>query len=95
MLSTFLTSTIRLYQQVISPWTLASCRFTPTCSVYALEAIERYGAGRGSWFALKRIARCHPWGGRGYDPIPLPSDKDETPSVSRSSVSPVDRMIPG
>jgi hypothetical protein len=87
VLSRLLTSFVRLYQLVISPWTLASCRFTPTCSAYALESIERYGAGRGSWFALKRITRCHPWGGHGYDPIPLPSDKDETSvSVDRATL---------
>jgi putative membrane protein insertion efficiency factor len=87
VLSRLLTSIVRLYQLVISPWTLASCRFTPTCSSYALESIERYGAGRGSWFALKRITRCHPWGGHGYDPIPLPSDKDETSvSVDRATL---------
>jgi len=47
-----------------------SCRFAPSCSAYAITAIERYGAARGGWFALKRILRCHPWGGSGYDPVP-------------------------
>lgn len=61
---------IRFYKAAISPWTPPSCRYTPTCSSYALEAIERHGAGRGGWLALRRILRCHPWGGHGYDPVP-------------------------
>ena len=47
-----------------------SCRFRPSCSAYAIEALRRYGALKGSWLAVKRIARCHPWGGHGYDPVP-------------------------
>jgi putative membrane protein insertion efficiency factor len=47
-----------------------SCRYTPTCSAYAITALSRYGAAKGSWLALKRIFRCHPWGGQGYDPVP-------------------------
>lgn len=47
-----------------------SCRYDPTCSAYAIKALRRYGAAKGSWLALKRIARCHPWGGHGYDPVP-------------------------
>jgi len=61
---------VRSYQLLISSWTAPSCRFTPTCSSYAMDAIERHGAVRGSWWAVKRIARCHPWGGFGYDPVP-------------------------
>jgi putative membrane protein insertion efficiency factor len=48
------------------------CRFDPSCSTYALDALERHGAARGSWLALRRLARCHPWGGRGWDPVPEP-----------------------
>lgn len=61
---------IRFYQRGISPITPASCRFQPTCSQYALEAVEKHGAGRGSWLFLKRFARCGPFGGWGYDPVP-------------------------
>ncbi len=61
---------IRGYQQVISPLTPPSCRFVPTCSAYAIEALQRYGVVKGSWLAIKRIARCHPWNPGGYDPVP-------------------------
>lgn len=61
---------IRFYQTAISPHTPAACRFTPTCSQYALEAIKKHGPFKGLWLAIKRILRCHPWGGSGYDPVP-------------------------
>ena len=61
---------IHFYRMCISPLLPPSCRFTPTCSAYALEALRRHGPIRGLWFALRRIARCHPWGGSGYDPVP-------------------------
>lgn len=60
---------IRLYQILISPLLGANCRFTPTCSQYGLQAIRKYGPFKGGWMALKRISRCHPWGGHGYDPV--------------------------
>lgn len=63
-------SMIRFYQRHISPLTPPACRFTPTCSQYTLEAIQKYGALKGCWLGLKRICRCHPWGGSGYDPVP-------------------------
>lgn len=59
-----------LYRMLVSPWLGANCRFEPTCSQYALQALREHGAFRGSWLAAKRIGRCHPWGGTGYDPVP-------------------------
>ena len=61
---------IKIYQIIISPLLGPSCRFTPTCSEYAVEAIQKYGPFKGSWLSFKRIMRCHPWGGSGYDPLP-------------------------
>jgi putative membrane protein insertion efficiency factor len=61
---------IRTYQLTLSPWLGRQCRYVPTCSVYAAEAIRRFGPGRGAWLALKRLGRCHPWGAAGYDPVP-------------------------
>ena len=66
---------IRFYQVAISPLFPASCRYTPTCSHYALEAIKVHGPLRGGWLALKRIGSCHPWGGYGYDPVPPKESK--------------------
>ncbi|HYK76104.1 MAG TPA: membrane protein insertion efficiency factor YidD [Daejeonella sp.] len=61
---------IKLYQYLLSPLLGASCRFTPTCSQYGIEAIQKYGPVKGGWLTLKRIARCNPWGGHGHDPVP-------------------------
>ncbi len=61
---------IRLYQWTLSPLLGPTCRFHPTCSRYALEALERYGALKGSWLTLRRLGRCHPWHPGGYDPVP-------------------------
>lgn len=61
---------IRFYQLSISPLFPPCCRFTPTCSQYSIEAIRKHGIFKGFWLALKRILRCHPWGGGGYDPVP-------------------------
>ena len=65
---------IKLYRYVISPYLAPSCRFTPTCSSYAIEAVSRHGVFRGSWLAIKRIGRCHPWHSAGYDPVPEAHD---------------------
>ena len=61
---------VRFYQYCISPLLPPSCRFIPTCSAYAVEAVMVHGVLRGGWLTLRRLARCHPWGGSGYDPVP-------------------------
>lgn len=61
---------ILFYQKAISPMLPASCRFTPTCSQYAIEAIRKHGIIKGGYLAVRRILRCNPWGGHGYDPVP-------------------------
>lgn len=68
-----------LYRIAISPWLGANCRFEPTCSEYTMQALREHGAFRGTWLAAKRIGRCHPWGGHGYDPVPG-SEEDERDS---------------
>jgi putative membrane protein insertion efficiency factor len=95
---------IRLYRLVISPAKLflfgqfGGCRFTPSCSAYALEAVARHGALLGSWLALRRIARCHPWGGCGHDPVPdkaeSPKSKVQSLKSKRESMSPIGPMRP-
>ena len=66
---------VHAYRLLISPWLGPNCRFQPTCSAYALEALETHGALKGSWLALRRIVRCHPLGGSGYDPVPPRAEK--------------------
>ncbi|MCH5222683.1 MAG: membrane protein insertion efficiency factor YidD [Muribaculaceae bacterium] len=61
---------IEFYRHAISPHFPPACRYTPTCSQYAIEALRKHGAVKGSWLAVKRICRCNPWGGSGYDPVP-------------------------
>lgn len=61
---------IWIYQKLISPILGPKCRFTPTCSNYALQSFQKYGLFKGFWLSVKRISRCHPWGGSGYDPVP-------------------------
>lgn len=67
---TLLVTTIRIYQRTLSPLLGPRCRFYPSCSHYAIEAIERHGAGRGSYLAARRLVRCHPLNAGGYDPVP-------------------------
>lgn len=78
LFSGILIGLIRFYQLAISPFFPSSCRYTPTCSHYALEAVKVHGPVKGGYLAIKRISSCHPWGGSGYDPVP-PKD---TPSHS-------------
>jgi putative membrane protein insertion efficiency factor len=73
---TMLLGLLRLYKALISPWLPPACRFEPTCSVYAMEAIEIHGAWRGSWLALRRLLRCHPFTRGGFDPVPAPYDAE-------------------
>jgi putative membrane protein insertion efficiency factor len=70
LLSFGLIGLIRVYQWTLSPVLPMSCRYLPSCSEYACEAVASHGAVRGGWLAARRIARCHPWGGGGYDPVP-------------------------
>lgn len=72
-----LVAVVKLYQVAISPWLGGNCRFQPTCSAYAIEALETHGVLKGGWLAIRRIGRCHPWGGSGYDPVPRASGRDE------------------
>lgn len=80
---------IRAYQLVLSPWLGARCRFHPSCSAYAGEALQRHGLLRGGWLAAKRIGRCHPWGGSGVDPVPTVS-----PAMPPRPVSPLSATVP-
>ncbi|MBL8446058.1 MAG: membrane protein insertion efficiency factor YidD [Zoogloeaceae bacterium] len=69
-MKTILIALLRAYRYLVSPWLGRNCRFHPSCSAYAIEAIGRHGALRGGWLAARRIARCHPWSPGGYDPVP-------------------------
>jgi uncharacterized protein len=81
LIKLFFIALIKVYQYAISPYLPASCRYTPTCSHYGVEAIQKHGPIKGGWLTLKRFASCHPWGGSGYDPVPEKTNKkkkDET-----------------
>lgn len=70
MMVRLLAAPVRAYRRWLSPLKPPVCRFVPTCSAYAIEALETHGAMRGAWLATRRICRCHPWGGHGFDPVP-------------------------
>ena len=70
---------VRAYRLLLSPWVGYNCRYQPTCSAYALEALQKHGGLRGSVLAARRIFSCHPWGGSGYDPVPEPGHKHDHP----------------
>ena len=76
---------VRLYQRALSPYWPGTCRYTPTCSHYALDAIDHLGPWRGGWLALRRLGRCRPFGGFGYDPVPVAHDSSEGESGSVGS----------
>jgi putative membrane protein insertion efficiency factor len=73
----------RAYKLTLSPWIGRQCRFTPTCSDYAQEALIRHGPLRGGWLAARRLVRCHPWGGSGFDPVPPPARRARRKSETR------------
>jgi putative membrane protein insertion efficiency factor len=70
LIGSFFLLLIKIYQYLLSPMLGASCRFTPTCSQYGVEAIQKHGPFKGGWLTLKRIGKCHPWGSHGHDPVP-------------------------
>ncbi len=74
---------VRAYRWAVSPFLMPSCRFAPSCSEYAIESLMRHGAFRGGYLAARRILRCHPWGGAGYDPVPE-SGPDGPPVINKT-----------
>ena len=84
LLSALLRGLIRAYQLFLSPLVGPTCRYLPSCSDYAAEAIRRHGALAGTWLAARRLLRCHPWGGSGYDPVP-PTRSQTSPISCRHS----------
>lgn len=88
VLSWILLLMVYIYKLAISPFTQASCRFQPTCSTYAIEAIKKHGPLKGGWLALKRFSRCHPWGDHGYDPVPkIYIKKIKVKKVAKESIN--------
>ena len=75
MIKSLLVGVVKLYRLILSPWIGASCRFEPSCSMYALQALETHGAGMGSYLTLRRLARCQPWCEGGCDPVPVARPK--------------------
>lgn len=70
LLATLAIMPLRVYQLAVSPWLPMNCRFQPSCSHYAIKAIRLHGVAKGAWLTIRRLARCHPWGGEGFDPVP-------------------------
>jgi len=86
-------SAIRAYQLLIIPVMPAGgCRFHPSCSAYAMDAVDTHGAARGGWLALKRIVRCHPWGPSGFDPVPPAAQDMETRDMKTGEINPTGRI---
>lgn len=68
---------IKVYYWAVSPWLGSRCRYVPSCSEFAMQALDQHGAIKGLWLSLKRISRCHPWGGEGYDPVPAGNQQSD------------------
>jgi putative membrane protein insertion efficiency factor len=85
MMQSFLLGVVKAYRLFLSPWLGSACRFEPTCSVYALQALQAHGAAVGSYLAASRIARCHPWCAGGLDPVPVESPRLFTRLISSLS----------
>jgi uncharacterized protein len=90
LLQKILIGIVQGYRLFLSQWLGSSCRFSPTCSIYALEALQQHGAGRGSYLAARRLVRCHPWCVGGHDPVPMASQNKQlfTSLVSPEKTSP-------
>ena len=78
---------VRAYRLLLSPWLGGACRFSPTCSVYAIEALQTHGAAQGSYLTLRRLARCHPWCAGGHDPVPRAAGAGLFTSLDKKSSS--------
>jgi uncharacterized protein len=91
MIRAVLVRLVRGYQLLLSPWVGATCRFTPTCSAYSIEALQRHGAAAGTYLTVARIARCHPWCDGGHDPVP---DRVRAPRLFTQLVSPLSKKNP-
>ena len=79
---------LKAYRFAISPLYGQVCRYHPTCSAYALEAVQSHGALRGTWLAMRRVARCHPWAAGGFDPVPAPKNRRSSTHMSSSLATP-------
>ncbi len=88
MATEFLRAVILCYRYALSPVLPGACRFDPSCSAYALDAVSRFGAWKGGWLALRRLGRCHPWGGWGHDPVPLETDPRRRERSARHRAAP-------
>lgn len=84
MMQRLLIGLVRGYRLLLSPWLGSACRFTPSCSAYALQALQNHGAGQGTYLVLRRLARCHPWCEGGHDPVPA----SPSPAISSSANHP-------
>jgi putative membrane protein insertion efficiency factor len=87
MMKELLMLLVKGYRLILSPWLGSSCRFTPTCSAYALEALDSHGAAKGSYLTLRRLSRCHPWCAGGHDPVPKPQSARNILSTTLPSIA--------